>query len=214
MALDFVVFGTLALGAGDMSAWERVVVDPARYRTIGRVFPAGADLAAVTVGALLRAFPAAGGYDLFRIDQEGELHRVRGQFAERPFRRYARHLAALFMCAAEVGIEGDVYFLGQGVREGYALELSGGRSTLGTLEDEEIGRRSRDPMLDAISAHFRVARDTTAPASSRVSPSSAPRALLEFPVGKASAREDGPKKASGPPEEPIDADRALLRRRR
>ena len=31
------------------------------------------------------------------------------------------------------------------------------------LEDEEIARRSRDPMLDAISDHFRVAPESAPP---------------------------------------------------
>jgi hypothetical protein len=86
------------------------------------------------------------------------------------------------MSGAEAGIHGDVYFLGQGVREGYAIQLSGGRPTLATLEDEEIERRSRDPILDAISAHFRVAPESIAPPPPPAPPSPiSSRPLLAFP---------------------------------
>lgn len=138
MAFEVSIFGTLALSAGDMRAWKRVVVDAARHRVIARVFPDSPNLAPSTVGALLKELPAASGYDSFRIERDEGMYRVRGQFAERPFRKYARQLAAFFMSGAEVDICGDVYFLGTGVREGYALQLSGGRPVLATLEDDEI----------------------------------------------------------------------------
>jgi hypothetical protein len=163
MAFDVAIFGTLALSTGDMKAWKRVVVDPAQYRVIARVFPGSPNLEPAPVGALLKELPAAGGYDLFRIERDGAMYCVRGQFGERQFRKHSRQLAALFMSGAQVDIRGDVYFLGAGVREGYAVQLSGGRPVLATLEDEEIDRRSRDPMLDAISDHFRVAPQSTPP---------------------------------------------------
>jgi hypothetical protein len=183
MAFDVAIFGTLALSPGDMRAWKRVVVDPSQYRVIARVFPQSPNLEPSAVGSLLKDLPAAGGYDLFRIERDGGMYCVRGQFAERQFRKHSRQLAALFMSGAEVDIRGDVYFLGTGVREGYAVQLSGGRPVLATLEDDEIDRRSRDPMLDAISDHFRVAPESTPPPPmappSRVA---APRGpLLRFP---------------------------------
>jgi hypothetical protein len=182
MAFDVAIFGTLAIGPGDMKAWKRVVVDPVRYRVIARVFPGCPNLESSTVGALLKELPAAGGYDLFRIDPEGGMHCVRGQFAERPFRKHSRQLAALFMSASQVDIRGDVYFLGKGVRVGYAVQLSGGPPILEALEAEEIERRSRDPMLDAISDHFRVALESTPPRPPAApSPSSSRRPLLRFP---------------------------------
>jgi hypothetical protein len=187
MAFDVAIFGTLVLTPAEMTAWKRVVVDPTRYRTIARVFPRSPDLEPTTVGALLETLPAAGGYDLFRIEQDGGLYGVQGQFAERLFRKHARQLAALFMSATVVGIYGDVYFLGQGVREGYALQLSGRRPTLAILEGEEIDRRSRDPILDAISAHFQVASVATEvtppPADVLPKPASSGRPLLAFPRG-------------------------------
>jgi hypothetical protein len=211
MALDVVIFGTLALSAGDMSAWKRVVVDSARHRVIGRVFPDGLDLPPATVGTLLKKLPAAGGYDLFRIEREDGLYYVRGQFAERPFRKHSRQLAAFFMSAAEVGIRGDVYFLGHGVREGYALQLSGGRPTLSTLEDEEIERRSRDPILDAISAHFRVAPASMPPPAPPPIPPTpgSSRPLLAFP------RTPGPARAgdAAPPESDADLEESGTGRR-
>jgi hypothetical protein len=184
MAIDVAIFGTLALSPRDLTAWKRVVVDSARYRVLSRVFPRSPNLAPSTVATLLAELPAAGGYDLFCVERDDGMYRVSGQFAERPFRKHARQLAALFMSAADVNILGDVYFLGQGVREGYALQLSGGRPVVATLEDEEIERRSRDPMLDAISAHFRAA-----PESSPSTPPDPPipewshRPLLRFPQG-------------------------------
>lgn len=184
MAIDVAIFGTLALSSGDMTAWKRVVVDPARYRVLARIFPRSPTFEPSTVGALLKELPALGGYDLFSVERDGGMYRVHGQFAERPFRKHARQLAALFMSAADVDILGDVYFLGQGVREGYALQLSGGRPALATLEDEEIDRRSRDPMLDAISAHFRVATDSRpALPPDLPSPAWSPRPLLRLPQG-------------------------------
>jgi hypothetical protein len=195
MAFDVAIFGALALSPGDMKAWRRVVVDPTQYRVIARVFPCSPDLEPSAAGTLIKALPAAGGYDLFRIEPDDGMYSVRGQFAERPFRRHARQLAALFMSAAQVDIRGDVYFLGKGVREGYAVQLSGGRPTLATLGTEEIERRSRDPMLDAISDHFRVAPKSTPP---RPPPPSVPapshRPLLRFP------------RAAGAPVDPDDTD--------
>jgi len=181
MSFEVAIFGSLALSPGDMKAWKRVVVDPARYRVIARVFPRCPNLQPTAVGELLKELPAAGGYDLFRIERDGGMYSVRGQFAERPFRKYSRHLAALFMSAAQVDIRGDVYFLGTGVREGYAVQLWGGRPVLATLEPEEIERRSRDPMLDAISDHFRVATASTPPSPPALpSPESSRRPLLRL----------------------------------
>lgn len=161
MAFDLAVFGTLVSSPKELAAWKRLVVDSSRFKVIARVFPQSPNLPPSTVGQLLKELPAAGGYDLLGIERDGVMYSVRGQFAEKAFRKHARQLAALFMIAADVDIRGDVYFLGQGVREGYALQLSGGRPTLATLEDDEIDRRSRDPMLDAISDHFRVATEAT-----------------------------------------------------
>ncbi len=190
MAIDVAIFGTLVLTPADMTAWKRVVVDPKRYRGIAHVFPQSPDLEPATVGTLLKTLPAAGGYDLFEVERDGSLYAVKGQFAERSFRKHARQLAALFMSATVVGIYGDVYFLGQGVREGYGLELSGNRPTLAILEDEEIDRRSRDPILDAISAHFQVAsvapEATPRPPDTLPRPGSSGRPLLAFPRGSGS----------------------------
>ena len=186
MAFDVAIFGTLAVEPGDMKAWKRVVVDPAQYRVVARVFPGSPNLAPCTVATLLKELPAAGGYDLFRLEPEGGMYSVRGQFAERPFRKHSRQLAALFMSAAQVDIRGDVYFLGKGVRVGYAVQLSGGPPVLEALEAEEIERRSRDPMLDAISDHFRVALESTPPRPPTVpSPPSSRRPSLLFPPGVA-----------------------------
>jgi hypothetical protein len=189
MAVDVAVFGSLFMSPEELAAWKRVVVDSSRYRGVARVFPQSPNLAATSVAKLLKELPAAGGYDLFRIEREDGMYCVRGQFDDRAFRKHARQLAALFMTAADVGILGDVYFLGQGVREGYALQLSGGSPTLLVLEDEEIERRSRDPMLDAISTHMRAASGggswsepprPTAPWG----PLSSARPLLSFPRRK------------------------------
>jgi hypothetical protein len=200
MPFDVAVFGTLVLSPGDMNAWKRVTVDSSRSRTIARVFPRGADLPPATVAALFKSLPAAGGYDLFRVARDEDMYRVEGQFAERAFRKHSRQLAALFMSAAEVGVHGDVYFLGQGVREGYAIQLSGGRPTLATLEDEEIERRSRDPILDAISAHFRAAPESTAPPPLVAPAPISSRPLLVFPRDARAPRE----LASTRPDAPLD----------
>lgn len=182
MSFDVAIFGALAVSPGDMKSWKRIVVDPTQYRVIGRVFPDSPNLEPTTVGVLLKELPTAGGYDLFQIEPDDGMYSVRGQFAERAFRKYARRLAALFMSASQVDIRGDVYFLGKGVREGYAVQLSGGRPTLATLGAEEIDRRSRDPMLDAISDHFRVAPESFPPRPRVPSiPPSSPRPLLRLP---------------------------------
>ena len=194
MAFDVAIFGALALGPGDMKAWRRVVVDPTQYRVIARVFPNSPDLEPSAVGVLLKKLPAVGGYDHFRIEPDDGMYSVRGQFAERPFRKHARQLAALFMSAAQVDIRGDVYFLGKAVREGYAIQLSGGRPTLATLGPEEIERRSRDPMLDAISDHFRAAPESTPPPPPVPPVQASPRRpLLRFP------------RAAGAPVDPDDS---------
>lgn len=182
MAFDVAIFGMLALSPVDMKAWRRVVVDPARYRAVARVFPDSPDLEPSAVGVLLKELPAAGGYDLFRIEPDDGMYSVRGQFAERAFRRHARQLAALFMSGAQVDIRGDVYFLGKGVREGYAVQLSGGRPILSALGAEEIDRRSRNPMLDAISDHFRAAPESfPPPPPAPPAPAPSRRPLLRFP---------------------------------
>ncbi|HEX3772125.1 MAG TPA: hypothetical protein VHV30_14715 [Polyangiaceae bacterium] len=189
------IFGTLVMSAGDISAWKRVTVDSSKVRVIARVFPHAPDLPPATVASLFKTLPAAGGHDLLRVARDEEvpdMARVEGQFAERAFRKHARQLAALFMSAAEVGIHGDVYFLGQGVREGYAIQLSGRRPSLATLEDEEIERRSRDPILDAISAHFRVAPESTPPPPTVVQPPVSSRPMLVFPREAPQVRDELP----------------------
>ncbi len=194
MSFDVAIFGALAVGPRDMKAWKRVVVDPGQYRVIARVFPGSPNLEPCAVGGLLKDLPAAGGYDLFEIEPDDGMYSVRGQFAERAFRKHARQLAALFMSAAQVDISGDVYFLGKGVREGYAVQLSGRRPVLLTLGAEEIERRSRDPMLDTISDHFRVAPASIPPRPPVPTiPPSSPRPLLRFP------------RTAAPPVDPDDA---------
>jgi hypothetical protein len=188
VSFDVAIFGSLAMTPGDMNTWRRVVVDPAKYRVVARVFPDSPNLGSCTVGTLLRELSTKGICDLFVLEREGGFYNVRGQLEERAFRKHARQLVALFMSAAEVDIRGDVYFLGTGVREGYAVQLSGGRPLLATLEDEEIARRSRDPMLDAISDHFRVASESAPPPRhAPPSPASAARPLLRFPRATGSA---------------------------
>jgi hypothetical protein len=209
MAFDVAIFGTLVLSPGDMTAWKRVVVDASRYRVIARVFPRGTHLEPATVGALLKTLPAAGGYDLFRLERDDGIYRVEGQFAEKAFRKHSRQLAAFFMSAAEVGIHGDVYFLGQGVREGYAMQLSGGRPTLASLEDEEIERRSRDPILDAISAHFRVAPESLPPPPPVPPSPISSRPLLAFPRGTGEPL-PGVVRAAGPKDVGSSSDNAAL----
>ena len=181
MPFDVAIFGTLVLSPGDMKAWKRVIVDPVAYRVTARVFPDSPNLGPAAVAVLLKELPAAGGYDLFAIEPDAGMYSVRGQFAERPFRKHARQLAALFMSAAQVDIRGDVYFLGEGVRVGYAVQLSGGRPILATLDADEIERRSRDPMLDAISDHFRVAPQSTPSRPPPPYDPSSPRPLLRLP---------------------------------
>ncbi len=122
MSFDVAIFGALAVSPGDMKSWKRVIVDPSQYRVIARVFPESPNLEPTAVGVLLKELPAAGGYDLFQIEPDDGMYSVRGQFAERAFRKHARRLAALFMSASQVDIRGDVYFLGKGVREGYAVQ--------------------------------------------------------------------------------------------
>jgi len=186
MSFDVAIIGTLVLSPRDLNAWKKLVVDSGRWRAIARVFPASARLEPKTVRALLEELPKAGWYDLFDIQRDGPVYRVRGRFAERPFRERCRQLAALFMTTADVGAQGDVYFLGEGVREGYWVHVPDGKPTLAALDDEEIARRSLDPELDLLSGSFRVAPESTprpagTPPPLEPSPPGLGRALLRLP---------------------------------
>ena len=161
MAFDVAIIGTLVLSRRDLDAWKKLVVDSSRWRAIARVFPGAPRLEPKSVKEILKELPQAGWHDRFDIEPDGPVYRVRGRFAERPFRERCRQLAALFMTAADVDAQGDVYFLGEGVREGYWVQLPDGKPTLAVLDDEEIERRTRDPELDALSGSFRVAPEST-----------------------------------------------------
>ena len=186
MAFDVVIFGTLVLDRRDLEAWKKLIVDPARWRAIARVFPSAPRLEPKPARTILEELPKAGWYDLFDIDRDGPVYRVRGRFAERPFRERCRQLAALFMTASDVDARGDVYFLGEGVCEGYWVQLPDGKPKLAVLDDEEIARRSRDPELDELSGTFRVAPEST-PRPAGTTPPLEPtppglgRALLRLP---------------------------------
>jgi hypothetical protein len=184
MSFDVAIFGTLVFGSGDLATWKRLTVDASRWRTIARTFPRSPAPKPELVGTLLKELPRAGWHDLFRIDREGEIYRVRGRFAEPPFVRHCRQLAALFMTAADVDARGDVYFLGEGVKSGYAVQLTGSKPTIASLDEEEIGRRSRDPELDVISGLFHVAPESIPPPPPDPPPPSPPgssgRALLKL----------------------------------
>ena len=186
MGFDLAIFGTLVFTPDDFAAWQRAEVDSSRFRSIARVFTDSPKPTRKSVATILSELPAAGWHDLFRIDRDGDFYKVRGRFAEAPFRDRARQLAALFMTAADVDARGDVYFLGEGVNVGFAVQLPGGKPLLATLDDEEIGRRSRDPELDQISGYFRVAESVPPPppppSSGPISgPGSSGRALLKLP---------------------------------
>lgn len=82
------------------------------------------------------------------------------------------------------------------------MQLSGGRPILATLEAEEIDRRSRDPMLDAISDHFRVATESSPPPRAPPPSPASSRPLLRFPRGAAAEPDpDDADKAPGSPDE-------------
>jgi hypothetical protein len=186
MAFDVAIIGTLVLSRRDLDAWKKLVVDSSRWRAIARVFPSSPRLEPKPVGELLKELPQVGWHDRFAIERDGPVYRVRGRFAERPFRERCRQLAALFMTARDVDAQGDVYFLGEGVREGYWVQVPDGKPTLAALDDEEIERRTRDPELDALSGTFKLAPEST-PRPAGTSPPVEPsppgtgRALLRLP---------------------------------
>lgn len=182
MSFDVAIFGTLVFGSGDLLAWQRLRVDASRWRSIARMFPKSPAPKPEKVSTLLKELPRAGWHDLLRVERDGEIYRVRGKFAEAPFVRHARQLAALFMTAADVDARGDVYFLGEGVNTGYAVQLTGSKPQLATLDEEEIARRARDPELDVISGMFHVPPDSIPPPPPPPAPppSSSARTLLKL----------------------------------
>lgn len=184
MSFDVAIFGTLVFGSGDLPAWKRLTVDASRWRSLARVFPRSPAPKPALVGTLLKELPRAGWHDLLQVDRDGEIYRVRGRFAQAPFHRYCRQLAALFMTAADVDARGDVYFLGEGVNTGYAVQLTGSKPAIAMLDEEEISRRSRDPELDVISGMFHIAPESVPPPPPEPPPTSPPassgRALLRM----------------------------------
>ena len=186
MSFDLAIFGTLVFTREDFAAWKRLEVDSSRWRSIARVFPESPKYEKATVASILKELPAASRHDLFRVDRDGDFYKVRGRFASSPFRERARQIIALFMTANDVDARGDVYFVGEGVNVGYAVQLPGGKPLLATLDEEEVGRRSRDPEIDQISGYFRVAESVPPPppppSSGPISgPGSSGRALLKLP---------------------------------
>ena len=187
MSFDVAIFGTLILSEGDLAAWGRLTVDAKRWRAIARVFATSPPPKQELVSTVLHDLLSAGWPDFLRIDRDGEIYRVRGRFTDALFARHCRQLAALFMTAADVDARGDVYFLGEGVNVGYAVQLTGAKPALATLGEEEIGRRLRDPELDVISGHFQVAPESVRPPPPDPPPASSPgssgRALLRLRTG-------------------------------
>ena len=156
MNYDVAVFGTLRFKRGKYRAWQKLVVDSRTNRAIARTFPRREHLEPRTVADLFGELPSISGHGLFQADEEeGEIH-VRGLLTNKVFEARCRQLAALFMCAADVGAEGDICFLGQEVFVGYGVSVGGGAALLVTLSEDEVQNASMDPELDVISGCFHV----------------------------------------------------------
>ena len=163
MSYDVAVFGTLEFKRGKFRAWRDLVVDARTYRAIAKTFPNHANQPAVTVGALLEELPRLTGHGLFNVDAEGGTLHVRGLFSPAAFEAHARQIAALFLVSAEVGAEGDICLLGQGVFLGFGISVGGGQGMLMTLTEEQVQNASLDPDLDVISGYFHVVNTNVPP---------------------------------------------------
>jgi hypothetical protein len=189
MAYDVAVFGSLKFRAGKYRAWRERMVDARDYRSVSRIFAKRETPAAVKVGDLLEELPLIAGHSMFELDAAGTTLQVRGLFSQHSFETRCRQLAALFLLSAEVGAEGDICFLGQGVFVGYGISIGDGRGMLMTLTEDQVQNASLDPDLDVISGYFHVA-DPTPNGVPPVIPSVSVRPeLLQVPAaGRAAAQ--------------------------
>ncbi len=174
MTYDVAVFGTLRFGRGKFKTWQNSIVDSRPHRAIARTFSGCSNSAPMSVGELLIELPLLTGHGLFQIDDEGGVMHVRSLFTQSAFESRCRQLAALFLSSAEVGADGDVCFLGQGVFVGYGISVGGGKGLLMVLSEEEVQSASMDPELDVISGYFQVVTPSEAPAPESSPVSSTP----------------------------------------
>jgi hypothetical protein len=143
--------------------WQACIVDSRGQRMIGRVLGGltAFEPPACTVGELLFELPKTLAHNLFEITLAEEKHKmveaqVRGRLTTREFEIRKRQLAALFLSAGPVGVEGDVCMLDEEGTVGYGISVAGGSGTMMKLSDEQIKNASLDPDLDVISGYFHV----------------------------------------------------------
>ncbi len=185
VAYDVSVFGSLRFKRGKLKAWRAMVVDSRVHKSIARTFPKREHLAPVSVDELLHELPLLTGHGLFRVEEDDGVLHVRGRFTKAAFEARCRQLAALFLAAADVGADGDICFLGEGVFVGYGVSVGGGSGVLMTLSPDQVQNASMDPELDVISGYFSVA-DAAPPSAAAPPPSTEnPRTgLLDVPNPK------------------------------
>lgn len=174
MTYDVAVFGTLRFGRGKFKAWQKTIVDSRQHRAIARTFSGCPNSPAITVADLLAELPLVTGHGLFQLDDEGGVMHVRSLFTQSAFEARCRQLAALFLSSAEVGADGDICLLGQGVFVGYGISVGGGKGLLMVLSEEEVQSASMDPDLDVISGYFQVIAPSEPPPPSSSSTSGSP----------------------------------------
>ncbi len=182
MSYDVTVFGELRFPRGKFRAWRELVVDTKRLGHILKLFSRAPDSEPASVEEIAKDLPRAGGRGLFELREDKGIVEVRGRLTAAAFERRKRQLVAMFVLAAELGTEGEVSFVGEGVWTGYRVRLRKGRAIVEPLTPEEVSQAAMHPALDAISEYFRVEPGMQTPPP--FDPTGQMRPMLEMPRGQ------------------------------
>jgi hypothetical protein len=160
VSYDLVIFGNLRFARGKFAAWKNQTLDPKGDRSVSRILPKPAAERSVvpqrpcSVAQRIEALSDTTGYGLFVFEEDGKDVTVRCRVSHAAFETRGREIASLFLSAKEVGAEGDICILGEGVFVGYGISLAGGKGELIRLSEEEVQNASMAPELDVISGYF------------------------------------------------------------
>jgi hypothetical protein len=158
VSYDLVIFGNLRFARGKFAAWKNQMLDPKGEKSAARVLPKStadrSTQAACSVAERIEELSDTTGYGLFIFEEDGKDVTVRCRVSHAAFEARGREIASLFLSAKEVGAEGDICILGEGVFVGYGISLAGGKGELIRLSEEEVQNASMAPELDVISGYF------------------------------------------------------------
>jgi hypothetical protein len=147
MSWDVAIFGDLEFSPGGLKKWKSLVADKGAFADWKEDFAcatAPKNAVARPVSKVIADLERAG-EELFRFDASDEHVRLRAMFPKDPYYDWCPVIATIFRVAAQVGGEGEMYFVGyMTIQFAYRFQIRNGKSSYEKLEDaaREAAERS------------------------------------------------------------------------